>query len=133
MASRDLYHNVSVEQHIAPAFFTATEDPANGVDLAGYESGTVELNVGVWTDGTFAFEVQESDDDSTYTAVDDADLMGSEPTIDAADEDLVIHLIGYKGGKRYIKVVCTVTGTPTTGMVFGVNVIKGHPHHAPVN
>lgn len=130
---RDLAHNIDVEQHVAPAAFTATEDPANGVDLQGYESATVVINAGVWTDGTFVFEVQESDDDSTYAAAPDADLIGTEPTIDAADEDLVIHKIGYIGQKRYIKVVTTVTGSPSTGMVMGINVIKGHPWHAPVS
>lgn len=126
MATQDLKNLVAVDQSILPAAYTATQTGSSS-DLQGYQSATVEINAGTWTDGTHVFEVQESDDDSTFTAVADGDLIGSEPTIDAATEDETVHTIGYIGTKRYVRVVATLSGT-TTGMEFSVNVIKGHPH-----
>jgi hypothetical protein len=129
--NRDLYNNVDAVQSLAPAGRTATAN-GTGVDLSGYLSAMAEITLGTWTDGTHTFEVQESDDNSTYTAVADADLQGTEPVMDAADEDLTIHRIGYLGTKRYLRVIATVASA-TTGAVYGANILRGHPRHAPVN
>lgn len=132
MASRSVKQDITVEQSLAPAARTASAD-GSGVDLRGYESATALIDAGAWTDGTFTFELQESDDDVTYSAVADADLVGTEPVIDAATEDLVVHELGYIGSKRFVRVSVTVGGTPVTGMVFGASILRSNPKYAPVN
>ena len=128
----DLKNELTVSQSLAPETRTSTAN-GTGVDLQGYHSALVLINCGTWTDGVFTFEVQESDDDSTYAAVASAELDGTEPVVDAADEDEVIHTIGYQGDARYIRVIVTVTGSPSTGMDFGASIIAGHYHRPPVS
>lgn len=126
---RDLYNNVATVQSLAPAARTAS---ANGssADLQDYDAALIVVSFGTWTDGTHTIEVQESDDDSTFTAVADAHLQGTEPVVDAADEDEVIHELGYIGYKRYIRVATTVA-TATTGAVYGASIVRGNPNQAP--
>jgi len=130
MSSVDLYNNLSVAQSLAPAARTADENGA-GVDLQGFHGAMVVVHTGAITDGTHTIEVQESDDDSTYTAVADADLQGSEPAIGVADDNK-IYKIRYMGTKRYIRAVVTVAGA-TTGGVYDAVVVRGAPRKAPVS
>jgi hypothetical protein len=128
---KDLYNNLSGAQSLAPAARAASAN-GTGVDLQGYDAAVVAIDAGLWTDGTHAFTLEESDAlASGYSAVAAADLLGSQPTIDAADEDETVYTFGYRGGKRYVRVVQTVSGA-TTGMVAGASILRGKPHHAPV-
>lgn len=129
MASRDLVNSMGIAQSLAPAARTADEDGA-GVDLQGYESAVVVVATGAITDGTHTIEIQESDDNSTFTAVADDDLQGTEPVIGAADGNKV-YKIGYIGTKRYIRVSVTVADA-TSGGVYGAFVIRGHARSKPV-
>lgn len=126
MATQDLKNLLVLDQSIAPKAHTADATGASS-DLAGFQSATVLIDLGLWTDGTHTFEVQDSPDDSTFAAVADADLIGTEPVMDAAAEDNTTHTIGYVGTKRFIRVKATVASA-TTGAVYGVSVLKGHPH-----
>jgi hypothetical protein len=127
---RDLAHNLGPAQSLAPAARTASAN-GTGVDLLGFNSAMVLIDLGAWTDGSHTFEVQESDDDSTYAAVADADLIGTEPVMDAVDEDNTIHKVGYIGNARYIRVATTVSGT-TTGAVYGASIVRGNAASKPV-
>lgn len=96
-------------------------DPAGGTD-----STTVALIVvftGTITDGSHAVAVQDSDDGSSWAAVSADYLQGTVPTVVAADDDKVFE-IGYRGVRRYLRVVVTTTGA-TTGGVFGAVVLLG--------
>lgn len=133
MATRDLYSNLSVVQSLAPASRTATAN-GTGVDLRGYDSAAAVIDAGLagGTSPSFTFELQESDDNSTFTAVADADLDGTEPAVTTANDEQ-IHLLGYKGTKRYLRVAITaVTGTSPT-LLCGATVMRGHAHKRPVN
>lgn len=123
--NRDLYNNTSTVQSLKPAARTASAN-GTGVDLLGYGSALVIIDAGAWTDGSHTFEVQESADNSTFTAVAAADLQGAEPVVDGAPDDDQVYEIGYFGLKRYIRVATTVTGT-TTGAVYAASVVRGHP------
>lgn len=127
----DLVTAVSVATSIAPQAVTAAVN-GTGVDLAGYDAAAVVITSGTITDGTgYVFEVQESDDNAAFTAVADADLSGAEPTLAAADDN-VVREIGYKGIKRYIRVAITaVTGAPGTGGLFAAAVVRGKPRVRP--
>jgi hypothetical protein len=115
---------------------------ANGdasVDLQFYEGALIIVASGTITDGTlYTFELKESTDDSTFTAVADADMVAGgpastdvEPSFAAADDNHV-HWFYYKGECRYIRVdLSTVTGSPSTGGHFIGIVVKQAPRHAP--
>ena len=132
---RDLYHNLLPEISLKFAAYTAAQDGQVIIDLQGFENALILIQSGTITDGTaYEFEIKEGDDSglSDAAAVADEDLNGSEPSFAAADDDKVKYF-EYKGKKRYIRIdLKTVTGSPSTGGVFGAAVVKGNPRHAPV-
>lgn len=130
MATVDLYNNLSAATTLAPAVRTESAN-GTGVDLQGYEGALVIVQAGTVTDGTHTIEVQESIDNSTFTAVSDGDLQGTEPAITSSNDEAVYE-IGYRGTKRYIRAVVTVTGSPSTGGVYGALVVRGNPRKYPV-
>lgn len=131
MAKLDLVNNVDIVESLAPASRTAAVN-GTGVDLRDFNSATVVIEAGAagGTTPSFTFEVQESNDDTTYTAVADADLMGdAEPVITAAGAPTKI---GYRGTKRYLRAAITAaTGTGPT-LLCAASVIRSHANLAPV-
>lgn len=130
MASIDIKNNVGPVQSTAPAAYTAS---ANGssADLQDFEGALVLIDAGLWTDGTHTFAVEESSDDSSFSAVANADLLGSEPVVDSLTSDGQIYRLGYIGSKRYIRVAVTVASA-TSGAVYGASIVRGAPRSAPV-
>jgi hypothetical protein len=125
---RDIYNNVSTVQSLAPAARTVSVAGASA-DLREFGGALVQIHAGAWTDGTHTFDVQESDDDVTFTSVAAAQLQGTEPVIDSAAEGGKVYEIGYLGSKPYLRVNVAVA-TATTGAVYGVSILRGHPHRA---
>jgi hypothetical protein len=125
---KDLYNNLSVAQSLPAAARTASANGA-GVDLQGFEGALVIISTGTITDGTHAISIEESSDNSTFTAVAAGDLLGTAPSIGAANDN-VDYKVGYIGSKRYIHVVTTASGT-TTGGVYCAVVAKGFGRHRP--
>lgn len=137
---------------LVPVKVTATQ-LSSSIDLAGYHGAVVALLIGAFGDvqsGTIYMEgeLQESNDDSTYTAVADADLLF--PPSDAARagtavgtffqskttaaHDLSgIYTVGYRGNKRYLKCNLRLTGTHSTGTPVAVLMTAGFPDYAPVS
>jgi hypothetical protein len=126
---KDMFNSYNAAPSLSPAARTASANGV-GVDLQGFEGALVLIQTGVITDGTHVFEVQESSDNATFTAVADTDLLGTEPTAGATDDDKV-YRVGYVGTKRYIRVVSTASGT-TTGGVYGSSVVRGFARKQPV-
>lgn len=123
---KDLYNNLAPVVSLSPAARTASAD-GTGVDLQGYEGALVLVTTGTITDGTHTVELQESDDNSTFSAVADADLQGDEPAIGAANDN-TSYKLGYLGSKRYLRVAVTVAGA-TTGGVYGASIVRGFARH----
>ncbi|MBT3921566.1 MAG: hypothetical protein HOF21_03225 [Nitrospina sp.] len=128
---KDLKNHIDVLASIKPAVYTASQN-GTGVDLRGFdgavcvfESGTVDNTD---TDETYSPKVQESDDNSTYTDVVAADLEGTL----ALMVDDQIQRVGYKGNKRYIRNVMTLSGT-TPSFAGRASIVRGIPHQAPVS
>lgn len=128
---RDLKNNIEFDQSLPPESAPVTTS-ANGAssDLSGGYSAAVAFNIGPWGDGTHTFSVEESDDDSTFTAVAAADLQGTAPVVNDATDDNQVYVVGYIGNKRYIRAVCTVTGGPVTGLVRDANVARSSLRYA---
>ncbi len=130
MATRDIKNSLSVNQSLAPASRTASAN-GTGVDTRDYDSVAVVFSLGLYTAGEFTFDVEESDDDVTYTSVASDDLQGTLPTLGSTDDDNVDSIVGYSGSQRYVRAVCA-TGSPTGDAVFGATVVLSHPHQEPV-
>lgn len=115
-----------------------------GVDLRGYDGALVVAVVGAEGDTlsgsvNIAFELEESDDDSTYTDVAAADILGGTggangqfALIDDNAEAPAVHKVSYVGSKRYIRVVDNRTGTHTTGTPTAAIVVRGYPARQPL-
>jgi hypothetical protein len=89
-------------------------------------------SIGDKTDGTISFEVQEGDTDSPTTPVADDDLSVTEASIAIGDGTLganTVKKIGYKGGKRYVRLVATVASNAGACPVSAVAVL-GHPQRS---
>jgi hypothetical protein len=152
MASRDLTNNLKGVVGLAPAVRNATALSAKA-DTQGFESVVARVNVGTYGDSQsgsvfIEAELQESDDDSTYTPVADADLLfpvwqgkaaragtatGTffQSKTTAANDAAGGYDVGYRGSKRYLKVNVRFTGTHTTGTPTSVSFSLGHPSFDP--
>ena len=107
----------------------ASSANGTGVDLQGYEAAEIIISTGVITDGSHVITLEESDDDSTYTAVAAGDLIGSLPAaITSSVGGSTVFKFGYKGAKRYIRVVTTI-GSPTSGGIYSALIVRGMPRH----
>lgn len=144
MARKSMFDDLVVAQIIDPQVYT-TDQTSSAVDLQGFESCLLVANVGITGDTLSTsvkveFEVQHSDDDSTYAACADADIQdavtgtntGTFAVVDAAADDEQAYKCAYVGSKRYVKVVANFTGTHTNGIELGVVSLKGHAVHKPV-
>lgn len=127
------YNNLLVKRALSPALRTTS---ANGVTIDRaedddfYQDVLFAITSGAITDGTHTVEIQDSDDGSSWAAVADAKLQGTEPAIGSSNDD-VQYVIGYLGIKRYVRVVVTAAGT-TTGGIVGAVAILANPRHAAV-
>lgn len=133
MSSFDLKNNVSVVNALnIQAISSSTATAGVSIDTKGFESATFAIQSGTLTDGTYTPEVSESDDNSTFTAVSDDFLIGTEANaVLVATDDNKVKTIGYAGKKRYVKITITSSGV-TSGGTLGVTAILGHPKTAPV-
>ncbi len=141
----DLSNQINPAISLAAAVRNAAAD-GTGVDLKGYESATVIVDVGAEGDtlsGSVYFELslEHSDDNITFTDCAQADIVDG--TIAAGGIFLkldgtaggdpvtagLIYRVGYVGGKRYVRVVIAKTGTHTNGTPIGAMVVRGDARH----
>ncbi len=135
MAKKDIYSDLSPKVSIKPQFINSnTTVTGTGVDLQGFEGALVVITAGTIAGSSSANvytpEVQESNSSDTgFTAVADADLVGTEAAaVHNGGTDSTCLKIGYTGTKRYIRVVLTTTAFTTAGGYIGADIIKGAPH-----
>lgn len=128
---KDLKSNLNLAGTLFPAARTASAN-GTGVDLQGYQGAMAALTTGVITDGTHTVALEESDDNSVFTAVAAADLIGAFTALTtAASDDNSVQRVGYIGNKRYIRAAVTVAGA-TTGGIYGVTIVRGAAALAPL-
>jgi hypothetical protein len=122
-----LYNNCDVKLSLNPAARTDGTVNGTGVDLHGstqaYRSALAIIHTGAITDGTHTFSLQDSSDNTNFTDVADEFLQGTEPAIVSTDDNEV-HVIGYTGSKRYLRVKCVTTGA-TSGGIFSAVIVLG--------
>jgi hypothetical protein len=140
---QDLANNIKLVQSLAPAVRTADAN-GDGVDRQFYEGVTIVVDTGaegitLSSSNKIEFELEHSDDDSTYTDMSSSDVngtLGSDGlflTLDADGETPQISEIEYVGNKRYVRVVANFSGTHGTGTPIGASVILHKPRHAPAS
>lgn len=126
---RDLKNNLDGVNSLAPDTYTASSN-GSGVDLQGYSGAMVVFHAGTADTGsgneTYTPSVEESDDNSTFTAVAASDLEGTLANLTANS----VQRAGYKGSKRYVRAVLTLGGT-TPSIDASALVVRGLPHQAP--
>ena len=138
---QDLSNNIKIMQSIAPAVLDADAN-GTGVDTQGYENVAIVVDTGVEgitlsSTNKIEFELEHSDDDSTYVDAESSDINGTLGsnglflTLDANAESPQISEIEYLGAKRYVRVVANFSGTHGTGTPVSASVILGKPRHAP--
>lgn len=115
-----------------------TQNASALIDMKGWEGLNAWLHTGVVTDaGTasgFTAKLQHSDTTAAADFVDCAadEIIGADLTVtDDAADNTIVGKIGYRGNKRYVRMVVTGT-TGTNAVVFPV-FQRGRPALQPVS
>ncbi|MFZ2869851.1 hypothetical protein [Zavarzinia sp.] len=140
---KDLHSKIIAVQAIGAAVLAADNTPG-AIDLQGYDSAEIVLAIGaggVTFSGTnkIEFKLTHSDDDSTYDAVEADDILGADDVgaggiikaLIAAHASAAVYRYGYKGGRRYLKLLADFSGTHGTGTPVAAVVIKGNGYNKP--
>lgn len=120
----DMKNNISVVSALVPAVQSATKSDAAIIDLQGCGSATVIVNTGaIAGEGDYTISLRHGDasDLSGDAAASGDDLLGEFPASLAENS---VYAVGYRGGKRYIRVVITKNGG--TSIAAGAVIVKGH-------
>ncbi|ODA94981.1 hypothetical protein BFX40_20350 [Mesorhizobium sp. SEMIA 3007] len=139
---KDLHSKLSIINAFGPAVLAADNTPA-AIDLQGFNAAEIELAIGVGGitfDATNKIEVKvtHSDDNASYVPVTDADMLGISgisggiiKSLVAAHAAVETCRYGYKGGKRYLKILADFSGTHGTGTPLYASVIKSRGYNNP--
>lgn len=119
---RDMMNNLDLKRAVSPqaARTDNTAIVSTVADLRGYDAAMLAINLGANTDAnaTFAVLIEDSDNNSDYTAVADEYLNGTEALAGFQfDDDNELRKIGYTGVKRYLRATITPTGNDS-GNIF---------------
>lgn len=135
MATKDLHSHIGLVVALAVATVADnTVQTGDAVDLQGFESCEFAVVAGSLADAdaTFAVKLQHGAlaDGSDMADVDADDLLGDAPAFTFADDDTV-QKVGYRGTKRYVRVVITPAGNAGNA-TFAALAIRSHAREQPV-
>jgi len=133
---QDLHNHIEVRRAISPV--SVADDTAQVgqiIDLSGFDSTEFLIATGSIADSnaTFAVLLEEGDNSglSDAAAVADADLIGTEALAGFQfDDDNEVRKLGYKGGKRYVRLTITPAGNASAALLAAV-VVLGNAMKAP--
>lgn len=120
----DLKNNIEAVLALSPAVHSGTKTDAPIVDLQGAGSATVIVNTGAIAgagDYTISLRHGDASDLAGDAAASGDDLLGAFPATLAENS---AYSVGYRGGKRYVRVVITKNGG--TSIAAGAVIVKGH-------
>jgi hypothetical protein len=137
MTDKDLYNLLKPVAVFGPIALDADNTPV-AIDLVKYASALLLLHIGIGGitfDATnkVEFKLTHSDDDSTYTAVTVDDVVGLASvgtggivkSLVAAHAAASLTAVGYKGGKRYLKLLADFAGTHGAATPMSAVIVKG--------
>src|SRR5690606_227942 len=139
----DIVHNIAAEQVLPPQTIQAAALDSGNIDLQGRENLAVAVMVGDIADTLDAsnridLKIEHADDDGSgqpgaYAACEDADVLNAENLAagvfasiddDAKKEKRIV--VGYRGGKRFVKVTATPVSLETGGAVAMIALTANH-------
>lgn len=141
----DLHSNVEFVSAVPPQTVTSGGGAvvSGDLDLAGFLSAEVMVLFGSIVEmpggGSLSLRVEHAEDDGSgapgpYSDVADPDVIGATGVagvvVATATDDAERVQIGYRGGRRFLRVTLSPSGL-TTGGPMGALLVKGHPRHAP--
>ena len=134
MAQKDTFHDLDLAIALAGQTISSNTDTEGAsIDTSENESVTFVMSVGPYNDGTYELTIQEADDDGTgnpdtFADADAADILGDDatPSLDAAG----FLKVGYRGAKKWVRVVVTSTST-TSGASVSCVAVLGHGRYMP--
>lgn len=147
---KDQANSLKVVNALTPAVYGAADVNGANVDRLGFESVTYAVTIGAEGDALAAdlyiqVELEEADDTGSYSDCAASDIIvpadqtvvldGTNSIVfkaDAGAEAPVVFKFGYKGGKRYSRIVYNKEGTHTTGTPAAAVAILGNPATLPV-
>ena len=110
--TKDLHSQIVVGTAIALTAVENGEDvTGTAIDRQGSDGLEIIFQVGAYTDGSVTPLIEESDNNSDYTAVADADLTNTEAS--AALTAAGVSSIGYVGFKRYVRATAVTAAGST--------------------
>ncbi|MBY8826115.1 hypothetical protein [Sphingomonas colocasiae] len=140
---RDLHSHIAAAL-VEAAALSADNTPV-AIDLQGFNSAEILLLIGIGGitftgSNKIEFKLTHSDDDVTYDPVEIGDVLGLASVgsggiikaLTSAHAAAAAYRIGYKGGRRYLKLLADFSGTHGAGTPIGMAVLKGHPENGPV-
>jgi len=139
---KDLHSKISILNVLGPAVLAADNTPV-AIDLQGFNAAEIELGIGIGGitfDATnkVEFKLTHSDDNVTYTPVADGDMLGVSGISSGIIKSLVAaHAAvescryGYKGGKRYLKLLADFSGTHGAGTPIYASIIRSRGYSNP--
>lgn len=123
MAMYDIHNHVSQVTAVNPQVIaTDTTTVGNVVDMNNtehFEALEIFMTVGLYTDGDYSIVLEESDDNSVFSAVDAANIVGTAAVVSA---DNTTTRLGYVGKKRYIRVSILSANTTTGATISAIGV-----------
>ena len=112
---------------------------SSAIDLNGYDGCTLVFTAGALGTEVDIYTLTVTDGATNAAADTPATALLGDVTHEyattpvAIDTSSTVAVSSYIGGKRWIKVILTVTGSGTGSGVAGVTVLKGRPKYQPVN
>lgn len=130
----DILSNIAITQVAAPQEIKAAAVTSGPIDTQGADALAVAVLLGAFGDTLAAgkrvdLKIEHAEDDGSgapaaYSPCTDDDVTGSEglssgifAVVDANAEAEKRYVIGYRGGKRFVKVTATPTGLSTGGTI----------------
>ncbi|MEQ1901871.1 MAG: hypothetical protein ABL866_14205 [Devosia sp.] len=133
---RDLANNLHTARALSPVV-AGTDNTAyvsQKLDMLGYESAMLAIMIGANTDAdaTFTVLIEDSPDNTNFTAVDDAYLTGTEVLASFQfDDDNETRKIGYVGTQRYLRATITPANNGAGNIYMAAVWILGNPSRKP--
>jgi len=141
---KDIHSDFTIVSLLGAAVLAA--DATSGwIDMQGYNAAEIAMSIGI---GGIAFsgvnkiefklEHADAADQADAAAVTDSDLLGVSGTssgiikaLTSAQASAAVYRVGYKGGKRYLRLTADFSGVHGTGTPIAANLIKGHGYSRP--
>ncbi len=110
MATYDITRDDAVVICLPFGAYTTGTNAGTAIDMAGYHGLSINLIIGAWTNGTHAFKLTECDtSNGSFTDVAAGNVIGYFTSVTDATKDGTVQSVGYRGNKRYVKIVDTVS------------------------